>query len=159
MPLPPPKKKVQISGPEGPKSGHRGYCLSDVLSRGRRLSQLRSVEGGADPRAVKEDAHAQGFTTLRGDEAQLATLMIWVLDEDETGLVGGGAVFEPCNALLDRAAKARADLEAVPGCRVLNHGVVPESAGEWLKEGVILAVSDGSEDGLPAPDYGQLETW
>ena len=105
------------------------------------LSELRGVEPGADAGAVKEDAHAEGFTALRSDEAQLAAHMIGVLDEDETGFVGGSALFEPGNSFLDGAAKARADLEAVLRCEALNHGVVPDSCGRWLEEGELSLLS------------------
>jgi len=93
--------------------------MSSQWLRWNCLSQLAwgvDGAGGADAGAVEEDAHAQGLKALGSDEAQLPVDVIGIPEEDDAGFVVGCAALQPFDALLNRAAEARADLEALLEC-------------------------------------------
>ena len=85
---------------------------------GFRSAQLRrgvDGAGGTNEGAVKEDAHAESLKALRGDKAQLATDVVRIFEQEDAGLVVGGAALKPGDAFLDGTAKAGADLETLLG--------------------------------------------
>ena len=78
------------------------------------ISNLECKErpGKPRPRTVQEQPHAQHFSPLNGYEPQMTPNMILILKISQHSFVFGRIPLQPDDALLERLAKARADLIA-----------------------------------------------
>src|ERR1039458_1521012 len=94
---------------------------------------LKRDEGAGKPRAgaIEEEAHAQRFGALDGNEAHLAAHVVEVVDHGELGFVPSGVALEAGDALFDGLAEAGADFESFVGESVGNHGWRPPWLWKW----------------------------
>jgi hypothetical protein len=78
--------------------------------------------GKARAGAIEEEAEAEGFGALDGDEAQLTADVVAVEQGSGLSFVGGGVGFQPGDAFLEGMAEAWADLEGFTDSLLSEHG-------------------------------------
>ena len=76
----------------------------------------------ADAAAFQEEAHAESFGALHGDEAHLAADVVRVGEQSDLGFVSIGILLEALDAVEDGLAEARADFDSIRHGAIIRHG-------------------------------------
>jgi len=89
--------------------------LSARLERDQRTRQPRFG-------AIEEEAHAESFGPLHGDQAHLSANVIAILEQRNLRFIVIGVALEPLHAVFDSLAEARADFEGILQGGIVQHG-------------------------------------
>jgi len=114
------RRQEKIARPAGLHALAQAYTRESLRSKNRTGHRQLSLDlderaRQASFRTIEEEAHAQGLGALNGYEAHLPANMVDIVQPIQLRIVVIGVPFQARNTLLDRLAKAGADLEAFLG--------------------------------------------